>query len=97
METYTDPELVVQHICALLSDDDPRNWRIGVGLIKTLGNPLQLGVEFMTTYACTPKVTLEVMDIMVRNYGLPKDSAWTYPEINNTELVLYKRKAAATA
>lgn len=92
MNTYTNADLIVRQIKALLRNDDPSSWRIGVGLIKSLGNPFNLGVKDIVIYDCTPKVTLEVIDYAVKNLGVLKDSCWTYPEINNSELVLYKLK-----
>ncbi|AHM59720.1 hypothetical protein D770_07285 [Flammeovirgaceae bacterium 311] len=97
MEIYTDPDSIIQELTSLLKDENPGNWRIGVGLIRTLGNPYELGVEQIFIYQCSPKITLQVIDYMVKNYGVLRDSGWTYPEINNMELVLYKKKTKSLA
>ncbi|WP_224995988.1 hypothetical protein [Cesiribacter sp. SM1] len=97
MEAYTDPNIIIQRITRLLQDEDTRNWRIGVGLIRTLGNPYELGVEQMHTFKCSPKITLQVIDYLFKHLGVKRDDGWTYPEIDNTELVLYKKKAKSLA
>ena len=97
METYTDSGFIIERICSHLANDNPANWCIGVGLIRTLGNPFELGVEAMYIYRCSPKTTLQVIDFMVKNYGVRKDGGWTYPEIDNTELVLYKKRGKSIA
>jgi hypothetical protein len=97
METFTDPNIIIQLISTLLKDEDPSNWRIGVGLIRTLGNPFELGVEQMHTYKCSPKITLQVIDYLFQHHGVKRDDGWTYPEIDNTELVLYKKRSKSIA
>lgn len=94
---FTDQDKIIQELIKLLKDENPANWRIGVGLIRTLGNPYALGIEQIYIYHCLPIITLQVLDYMVKQYGVLPDSGWTYPEINNTELVFYKKKAKSLA
>lgn len=84
-------DMVVHHITALLQGQDLSQWRIGRGLIKNLGNPFQLGVEYLVVYRCSAEEAQQVVEFMLKEYGLNPCRWWCFPEAAPEEVVLYKK------
>lgn len=87
MNHYTDAEIVVHHITALVGND-PANWCIGRSLNTPIPENELHRIQALVYYPCEWDTAKEVYSFMVNNYGLQQDLWWS---INSGSLIyVYK-------